>query len=76
MNVGNDIGTSEGKNIAVVEEVFFVAFELLATSVGFGEFVTANGGAHRAIEDEDAFGEGFFEFWSRVGLHINGVVTL
>ena len=69
VNVGDDIGAGEGEDVAVVEEILFVALEFLAASVRFGEFVTTNGGAHRSVEDEDAFGEGFLKFGCGVRLH-------
>ena len=38
-----------------------VVLEAIAAGVGFVQFVAANGGAHRSIEDHDAFRKGGFE---------------
>ena len=61
VDVADDIGAGEGEDVAVIEEVFMVVLEAIAAGVGFVQFVAANGGAHRSIEDHDAFRKGGFE---------------
>ena len=55
VDVADDIGTGEGEDVAVIEEVFMVVLEAVATGILFSKFVAANGGAHGSIEDHDAF---------------------
>jgi hypothetical protein len=57
VDVADDIGPREGEDVAVVEEVLDVRGKALPAGLGLGEFVLADGRAHRAVEDEDAFGE-------------------
>lgn len=69
VNVGDDIGAGNGKDVAVVEEVFVVVLEAIAPGIGFGEFVATNGGAHGSVEDHDAFREGGFKLAGRIVGH-------
>lgn len=69
VDVGDDIGAGEGENVAVIKEVFLVLLELVAASVAFTEFVTTNGGSHGAVENENAFAQGFSKIGCGVRLH-------
>ena len=57
MDVANDIGPRQREDVAVVEEILRVCGKTLPAGLGLGEFVLADGRAHGAVEDEDAFGE-------------------
>ena len=61
MDVADDIGAGDGEDVAVVEDVLVVVGKAGASGVAFFESVGADGGAHRAVQDEDSFGEGFLE---------------
>ena len=74
VDVLDDVGAGDGEDIAVVEEVFFVREEARASGVGFREAVAADGGAHSAINDENALAHGGFEFGAAIGTsrHVEG----
>ena len=74
VDVLNDVRAGDGEDVAVVEEVFFVREEARASGVGFREAVAADGGAHSAINDEDALAHGGFEFGAAIGTsrHVKG----
>jgi len=73
MDVGDDLGLGEGKDVAVVEKILLVAGELFSTGIRFLQIVGPDGGAHGAIEDENAFSEGGGESVCEIGLHRLGV---
>lgn len=69
VNVLDDVGTGEGEDVAVIEKVLFVVFKAVAAGIGLAQTVAANGGAHGAIEDHDAFGEGGVELAGEIAGH-------
>jgi len=57
VDVADHLGLREREQIAVVEQVLAGVGEALAADVGLGHPVAADGGAHGAVDDDDAFAE-------------------
>ncbi len=69
VDVGDDIGLGEAEEIAVALEVLVMILEALAAEIGLGELELLQGGAHRAVDDDDAFLQEGFEGMERRGRH-------
>ena len=55
MDVADHGGLGEREQIAVVQEVLGGVLEALSADVGFRHAIGADGGAHGAVDDGDAF---------------------
>ncbi len=64
---GDDIGTREDKKIAVTLEVLGMILEPLAPEIGLRQLELLERGAHRAINDDNAFLQESFERMHGVG---------
>ena len=62
VNVLNDVRPRDRQDVAVVEQVLFVALEPGATRIGLLQPIATDRGPHRAINDGDAGAEQFFQF--------------
>lgn len=69
MDIGDDVWTSQGENVAVVEQIFVVFYKAIAAGLDFSQAISSNGGSHGSIEDHDALGEGRFEVAEEVFCH-------
>ena len=68
VDVHDHLRLGEGEEVAVVEEILGGVLEAVAAHVGFGHAVGANGRAHRAVDDGDAFFEDLVKGVLRVHL--------
>jgi len=69
MNAGDDLRAGEHQQVVVALEVLRVVEEALAAVVRLAQLLLLDHRAHRAIQDQDAFGEKLAEFGAAVGLH-------
>jgi hypothetical protein len=70
MDVADHRRLGEGEQIAVVQQVLFRVLEALATDVGLGHPVGADGGAHGAVDDRDPVLEDLLERMLAGGGHL------
>ena len=61
VDLGDDVGLGEDEEIAVALEVLVMRLEAFAAEIGLGELVLLQGGAHGAVDDDDAFLQESFE---------------
>ena len=66
MDVADHVGLRERIEIAVVLEILLRVREAFAANIGLGQSVGANGRAHRAVDDGDAFAENPFQLFNVV----------
>jgi hypothetical protein len=67
MDVLDDVGSSDAQDVAVVQQILFIGQKPIAPRIRLFESVTANRGAHRPIDNQDALVHGGFEFRADVG---------
>ena len=70
--LGDHVGPRQHQHVVVALEILRVRLEALAAEIGFGQLVALDHGAHRAVEDEDAFGEQAFECRGRRAVVVSG----
>ena len=58
MDIADHFGLGERIEVTIVLEVFLGVFETFAANIGFTKAVGANGGAHGAVDDDDAVAQG------------------
>ena len=75
VDVADDVGPGDRKDVAVVQQILLVASVALAASLRFIEAVAADSGAHRAVEHEDSLRESVLEFGGEVGLRHDGTLA-
>jgi hypothetical protein len=66
VDVGDDVGPGQDEEVAVALEVLGMAGKALAAEIGLRELELLQGGAHRAVDDDDALLQKRFE-----GMHGN-----
>ena len=69
MDAGDHRRAGQHQQIVVALEVFRVVEEALAAVVRLAQLLLLDHRAHRAIQDQDAFGEKLAEFGAAIGLH-------
>ena len=71
MDLFDHFGAGKHEKFVVALHVFGVVFEAVASKIGFLETEALDHGAHRAVDDEDAFAKSRFEeFCPIAGAHV------
>ena len=65
MDRADDVGPRQHEHVAVALEVARMVREAVAAEVGLRQLVALDHRPHRAVEDQDAFGEQALAAWMR-----------